>query len=70
MRATLLLVVAACGAQAGPRSDLQVVDFHGAPPIEIRFDRPVGGPIDAWIVRLPVWIAIAVTAASSGSGKM
>lgn len=47
MRA-LLVFLAACGA-SGTRSDLRVVDFHGATPIEIRFDRPVGGPIEVRI---------------------
>jgi hypothetical protein len=49
MRALALLLVAACGAQGGPRSDLRVVDFRGTTPIEIKFDRPVGGPIEARI---------------------
>ena len=47
MRASLVLL-AACGA-SGTRSDLRVVDFHGTTPIEIEFDRPVGGPIEVRI---------------------
>lgn len=43
MRALALLSLAACGASSA-RSELRVVDFH---PIEITFDRPVGGPIEA-----------------------
>ena len=43
MRGLLVLSLAACGASSA-RSELRVVDFH---PIEITFDRPVGGPIEA-----------------------
>lgn len=43
MRPCLALLVAACGASS-TRTDLRVVDFH---PIEITFDRPVGGPVEA-----------------------
>ena len=43
MRALVLLSLAACGASSA-RNELRVVDFH---PIEITFDRPVGGPIEA-----------------------
>ena len=43
MRRLLVLSLAACGASS-VRSELRVVDFH---PIEITFDRPVGGPIEA-----------------------
>jgi hypothetical protein len=44
----LFLLIAACGASAA-RTDLRVIDFHGATPIEITFDRPVGGPIEVRI---------------------
>jgi hypothetical protein len=47
MRAIALLLVAGCGAQA--TGELRVVDFRGTAPIQIRFDRPVGGPIEARI---------------------
>ena len=49
--ALLLAVSSACGA-TGSRSDLRVVGFApeaamtSTSPIEIRFDQPVGGPID------------------------
>ncbi|MBV8762840.1 MAG: hypothetical protein JO257_36485 [Deltaproteobacteria bacterium] len=52
--AVLLGLVAACGA-SGSRSDLRVVGFApeaamtSTSPIEIRFDQPVGGPIDAHV---------------------
>src|SRR3569623_2088075 len=55
MRACALLLVltgAACGA-SGSRTDLHVVGFApeaamtSTSPIEIRFDQPVGGEIDA-----------------------